>query len=266
VSAVTDARGRSSGVLDLALLGVLADAPMHGYQLRTRLAEILGPGRSYSYGSLYPALRRLHRAGDLAVTDPSDPSEKADTPAESSGSGPAVPGGGEDGTGDPRSAQPRGRVTYRITATGIRRLCDLLADDGPQSWTDEGFVVHLALFARTPAPTRLRILQGRRRRLEQLREGLRACLPAGTGQDDDLAQFHRLAIQAHDREMLWIRGLIAREGSTPDRDATAAPGDTLPHSRAPADPVTAPIPVTEPAASATPTDPTTPFPNERYHP
>ena len=182
-------RGTASGVLDLALLGLLADAPMHGYQLRVRLGEILGPVRSYSYGSLYPALRRLETAGLLAVQQPlRDPDEVPLTPR-------------------------RSRVTYQLTPAGKERLADLLADAGPQSWSDEGFGVHLALFPRTAVQTRLRILEGRRQRLEQRREGLRAAL-SRTAQrvDDYTAGLHQLALQAHDREVLWLRELIAQEG------------------------------------------------------
>lgn len=189
-----DHRGRGqAGVLDLALLGLLADGPMHGYQLRVRLTEILGPVRSYSYGSLYPALRRLEQAGLLRERSPlTDPDE--------------VP-----------LAPRRTRVTYAITARGKERLADLLTDAGPQSWTDEGFGVHLALFPRTAVQTRLRILDGRRRRLEQRREGLRAALSRATQRVDDYtAQLHRLAIQAHDREVLWLGDLIAREGQRPE--------------------------------------------------
>jgi len=181
--------GAASGVLDLALLGLLADAPMHGYQLRVRLGEILGPVRSYSYGSLYPALRRLEGAGLLAVQQPlNDPDEVPLSPR-------------------------RSRVTYQLTAAGKERLADLLADAGPQSWSDEGFGVHLALFPRTAVQTRLRILEGRRQRLEQRRNGLRAAL-SRTAQrvDDYTAGLHQLAIQAHDREVLWLRELIAQEG------------------------------------------------------
>jgi DNA-binding PadR family transcriptional regulator len=189
-----DRRGRapSAGVLDLALLGLLADGPMHGYQIRVRLTEILGPVRSYSYGSLYPALRRLERDGFLAVQQPLD--DPDDVPLS------------------PR----RSRVTYRITARGKERLAELLSDAGPQSSTDEGFGVHLALFPRTAVETRLRILQGRRQRLEQRREGLRASL-SRTAQrvDDYTAQLHRLAIQAHDREVVWLADLIVWEGSRP---------------------------------------------------
>ena len=46
-------------ILEFAVLGVLADGPIHGYELRKRLTEMLGPFRSLSYGTLYPTLRRL---------------------------------------------------------------------------------------------------------------------------------------------------------------------------------------------------------------
>ena len=66
---------------------------------------------------------------------------------------------------------------YRITAEGKERFAELLADSGPQSWDDDGFGVHLAFFSRTPAETRMRILEGRRRAVEERREGLRAAWP-----------------------------------------------------------------------------------------
>ena len=50
-------------VLELAILGLLYEAPVHGYELRKQLSTRLGGLRVISYGSLYPALRRLTRAG-----------------------------------------------------------------------------------------------------------------------------------------------------------------------------------------------------------
>ena len=41
------------------MLGLLHESPMHGYELRTRLRATLGTFRAFSYGSLYPTLRRL---------------------------------------------------------------------------------------------------------------------------------------------------------------------------------------------------------------
>src|SRR4028119_136353 len=58
-------------MLEFAILGLLQQAPMHGYELRKQLAEVLGGLRSISYGSLYPALKRLHAAG-AACTAPPD--------------------------------------------------------------------------------------------------------------------------------------------------------------------------------------------------
>src|SRR6187399_2846598 len=60
--AVTEVATRS-GVLELAVLGLLHDTPMHGYELRKRLNAILGWGRTLSYGSLYPCLKQMLAAG-----------------------------------------------------------------------------------------------------------------------------------------------------------------------------------------------------------
>lgn len=50
-------------VLELAILGLLKERPMHGYDLRKRLRDELGPFSNLSFGSLYPALARLERTG-----------------------------------------------------------------------------------------------------------------------------------------------------------------------------------------------------------
>ena len=51
-------------VLDLAILGLLHESSMHGYELRKQLNTKLGAIRAaISYGSLYPTLRRLQAAG-----------------------------------------------------------------------------------------------------------------------------------------------------------------------------------------------------------
>ena len=82
-------------MLELAILGLLFESPVHGYELRKRLSVRLGGLRVISYGSLYPALRRLTRAGLIA--------EEAGPTAEGAWS-------------------RRGRRVYRITAEGVRVL------------------------------------------------------------------------------------------------------------------------------------------------
>ena len=41
-----------TGVLELAVLGLLHETPMHGYELRKRLNSVLGAFRAFGYGSL----------------------------------------------------------------------------------------------------------------------------------------------------------------------------------------------------------------------
>src|SRR3954451_13066457 len=57
---------KRGGVLELAVLGLLQESPLHGYELRKRLNTLLGSLRALSYGSLYPALRDMQSAGWIA--------------------------------------------------------------------------------------------------------------------------------------------------------------------------------------------------------
>ncbi|MCQ8774793.1 PadR family transcriptional regulator [Streptomyces telluris] len=52
-------------MLELAILGFLAEGPLHGYQLRHRIAHLSGHTQPVSDGSLYPAINRLVNAGLL---------------------------------------------------------------------------------------------------------------------------------------------------------------------------------------------------------
>jgi DNA-binding PadR family transcriptional regulator len=175
-------------VLEFAILGLLHEAPMHGYVLRKRLHETLGMFRTFSYGSLYPTLRRLQRAGWIVEED----AESADT--------------------ESRTWGRRARRVYKLTAEGKERFADLLADAGPQTWDDEGFGVHLAFFSRTPADVRMRILEGRRRRVEERREGLRAALSRAEERIDRYTrELHRLGLESSEREVRWLNELIAHE-------------------------------------------------------
>lgn len=186
-------------MLEFAILGLLHEAPMHGYVLRKRLHDTLGMFRTFSYGSLYPTLRRLLRAG-LIVEEP----ESADAEA-----GPAVANGQNRQN---RTWGRKARRVYKLTAEGKERFAELLGDAGPQTWDDEGFGVHLAFFSRTPADVRMRILEGRRRRVEERREGLRAALARTEEKIDRYTQeLHRLGLESSEREVRWLNELIAHE-------------------------------------------------------
>ncbi|WP_433415694.1 PadR family transcriptional regulator [Microtetraspora malaysiensis] len=53
----------ASGELALAILGFLNEEPMHGYELKQRIAGLSGHVRPVSDGALYPAITRLERSG-----------------------------------------------------------------------------------------------------------------------------------------------------------------------------------------------------------
>ena len=52
-------------MLELAILGFLAERPLHGYDLKRRVAHLTGHVRPIADGTLYPAIKRLERAGLL---------------------------------------------------------------------------------------------------------------------------------------------------------------------------------------------------------
>jgi DNA-binding PadR family transcriptional regulator len=204
-------------VLEFAILGLLHQSPMHGYELRKQLAQVLGGLRSISYGSLYPALKRLHAAG-YVTTDEPDP--RAPLPADA----PALTG-------------RRGKVVYTITAEGKERFHELVSQAGPEAYDDGGlFGVRLAFFRHTAADVRLRILEGRRRTVEQQREGLRASL-ARTRQrlDRYTLELQRHGLESVDREVRWLAELIDQELTDSERRRTggADTGDADPPPPAP---------------------------------
>jgi len=61
--------GRRGDVLELAVLGLLHESAMHGYELRKRLNTLLGTFRALSYGTLYPCLKTLLADGWIRETD-----------------------------------------------------------------------------------------------------------------------------------------------------------------------------------------------------
>jgi DNA-binding PadR family transcriptional regulator len=175
-------------VLEFAVLGLLNEAPMHGYELRTRLKAVLGAFRAFSYGSLYPTLRRMRERGWITEEAP------------------------EPGSSAPALTGRRGKVVYRLTADGKERLAELLGEAGPAAYDDESFGVHFAFFAQTDAEVRLRILEGRRRRVEERRDGLRTGLARTRAKLDRYTlQLQEHGLDAVEREVRWLNELIDTE-------------------------------------------------------
>jgi len=183
---------KRSELLDFALLGLLHEGPAHGYQLRQRLNEALGAFRALSYGTLYPALSGLLDRGLIAQST---------------------------ATGKPVSAakQPgRNRIVYEITAAGKETFEDSAKRIDTAAYEDDGFGVRLAFFGRTEADVRLRILEGRRSRVEEQLETVRA----NAKRDRQRLDSWTTALQRHgedstEREVRWLTELIDAERRHP---------------------------------------------------
>ena len=176
-----------SGVLELAVLGLLHETPMHGYELRKRLNSVLGAFRAFGYGSLYPCLKELLRQGLIAEEAPSASAAKS-------------------------LAGRRSKIVYRLTAEGKERLQDLLSQAGPAAWEDDGFGVHFAFFGQTRADIRMRILEGRRSRLEERLDSFRAAMSRTRERVDRYTEeLHRHGLESVEREVRWLNELIASE-------------------------------------------------------
>src|SRR4051812_49808617 len=112
-------------MLEIAVLGLLNESPMHGYELRKRLSNLLGTFRAFSYGSLYPTLRRLAEAGWISEEAPIDAASTATSPIKSR----------------------RGKRGDRFTPPGKGNPASPLAAVGPGAVDDEGLRGRPAVFA-----------------------------------------------------------------------------------------------------------------------
>jgi DNA-binding PadR family transcriptional regulator len=179
-------------MLELAVLGLLKDQPMHGYQLSRELGAQQGGAWRVSFGSLYPTLRRLEKQGAIAAQP------------------------------DPEKGATRGRrrTTYRITEDGERLFFELLQETPHDNQTeDQRFRVRLAFFRYLPPEARLRLLERRRAGLEERLATIKDSMRVTREHSDD----YTLALMQHGRataesDIAWIDGLIAVE-----RARTGAP-------------------------------------------
>ncbi|SOD71272.1 DNA-binding PadR family transcriptional regulator [Jatrophihabitans sp. GAS493] len=176
-----------SQLLEIAILGLLNESPMHGYELRKRLSGLLGTFRAFSYGSLYPTLRKLSEAGWTT--------EEEVTPTAGAG-----------------GRARRGKRVYMLTAEGKERLAELLSEVGPDAFDDEGFGARLAFFAQTRSDIRMQILEGRRRRVEEQRDGMKSALARTRERLDRYTlELQEHGLESVDREVRWLNELIENE-------------------------------------------------------
>ena len=137
-----------------AVLAMLAKEPSHGYQLRARLRQALGPlGEAMNDGQVYVTLTRLEKAGLVTAEQSAGRPERPD------------------------------RKMYALTAAGQQRVAEWLTE---VSWPKPDLAeFHLKLIAAAAAGLAdpLAIVDAQRRELlRRLRDAQRAALdePAGS--------------------------------------------------------------------------------------
>ena len=187
---------RRGETLELAVLGLLHDGPLHGYELRKRLNVLLGWGRVLSYGSLYPALKRMLKAHLIA--------EDNSVPAPVTG---------------------RPRIVYAVTEAGTKEFTRMMSEVGPTAWEDDNFGIRFAFFSSTNLETRLRVLEGRRSRLEERLARARADQARSQKRqmkiDRYAAELQRHGVESVEREVRWLSDLIQAERDRQDHRGTS---------------------------------------------
>lgn len=169
--------------MELAILGGLKEKPMHGYELKKRLTYLLGHFWKISFGSLYPALKRLESKNAI---------EKAYTVKE----------------------KTRNRYVYRITPEGEDLFLRLLVETRKKSEiTDEDkFSLRMAFFQYMEPEERLWLLEQRRNYLAERLNEMKSQRKSRYKESDSYRQGllrHRQEIVQSD--ITWLDGLIEQE-------------------------------------------------------
>jgi DNA-binding PadR family transcriptional regulator len=199
-------------VIELAVLGLLRENPRHGYDLKQRCSEILGPLWGVSFGSLYPALKRLERGGAIEIVEAIDDdglAPVAPLPATGSLSG--------DLAAARRRRRPltgrRNRKAYRITEHGVETLHTLLVTDDDSAADDRTFSLKLAFCRYIDPAERLSLLEARRAHLtSRLSRARRGTTTARTN-DRYTRSLLDYRSRATEHEVAWIEELITEERS-----------------------------------------------------
>lgn len=130
------------------VLAMLAKEPSHGYELRARLREALGPlGEAMNAGQIYVTLTRLEKSGLVACERSAGLPDRPD------------------------------RKVYALTPGGQRRVADWLADVSWPRLAPTDFHLKLVAAASSKLADPIALVDGQRRELlRQLREVQRAAM------------------------------------------------------------------------------------------
>lgn len=204
-------------MLELAILGLLKERPMHGYDLRKRLRSGFGLLATLSFGSLYPALARLEQAGAVREVGVSGLGEVIGLTGSLSGERAAfrlrnrLAGRQPEPRG---SGRTRERKVYEITEEGEKLFSSLLLEEGSRRADDKTFAIRWAFARYLSGDARLALLERQRRRLaDRLREADGALTAA-----DEIDRYERQlaehALESLRKDLAWIDSLMAAEENT----------------------------------------------------
>lgn len=202
-------------MLELAILGLLKEQELHGYELKKRLSQALGTLSPVSFGSLYPALARLHTAGAVEAAEGGEAAGRGrPVPMTGSISGEAAALRARRGT----KRAGRARKVYRITPRGQELFDELLEADSAGD-DDRSFHLKLA-FCRHLAPeARLGLFERRRAQLVERLARARTSVRSGRERMDAYTRsLMEHGTETTERDISWLDALIATErlhGGTP---------------------------------------------------
>ena len=192
---------RQHGMLELAVLGLLKERAMHGYELRKQLGTMLGPFWQVSWGSLYPALRRLAKTGAVEKDEqpvPKRPSKRALTKTRTRAKSTTLSSG-------------RRKTVYKITPDGEQMFTELL-EESAAAVDAEHFTLKLAFFRYLPPETRITLLERRRAYLQDKLVQFKANMREYKERVDSYTlSLHNHGIAATQSDIDWIDELITNE-------------------------------------------------------
>lgn len=169
-------------MLELAILGLLKERPMHGYELKKRLSYMLGHFWTVSYGSLYPALKRLEKSAAI---------ERAYSVKE----------------------KTRNRNVYRITRKGETTFMRMLTENvSNASLADtEKFDLRMTFFQYLEPETRLELLEMRRMYLEDQVAKFKAYRSTNKDEDRYRTGLLRHKVDQAKSDIRWLDRLMVHE-------------------------------------------------------
>ena len=167
--------------MELALLGLLLEGPLHGYELRKRVGMMVGPVRALSYSVLYPLLRRMLLSGFIKEIERN-------------------------------ASSRRERITYEITSLGRERFRILSEESGSEVGEDELFGIVFSLFGSTSRKSRLHVLQERLNKIIARHDLLTKQESAlGVALDRYFEEWRNHNLDSMKREIQWLHKMIEME-------------------------------------------------------